>query len=622
MNRFIRLCVLLACASPLFADDAQPPPDWFRPAPFPELGFPQVNSDYWQYVRVASHTKVLDEIGASDMQRATMKQLYTDLKKSHQELFADLTLEERRKRAAELQEKRVALWDKTRSLVKQTLTSKQRKRVDQIILQRHGHAVFFYPQLAPELKVAERQKSEMRTHLNAHKKRVKDGMKGPDSYRLFWEDVHGILTEEQRKSFQQLRGPALGTKLGDARRFMGTSEPLKLEADVAAALRIAHASIKTSEDGSIAEVTISSTGTDELLRQLQSLKSLRTLYVEVSNGVSDAGLKHIGRLTSLESLSLYAMNFSDHALKPLDNLKNLRELSINEAGLQNAALVHIGGLSNLEVLTISGNKISDAGLKHLQELTKLRRLGIRNSSHQDSRMEITDEGLAQLAPLRELRSLDLVGTAVTGEGLRHLSNFPHLESLFLSGPWINDDGMARVSNCKELKTLGLQYTKVGDKGFEQLGKLSRLERLDLSSRFVTDKGLGELVPLMNLKHVTLRCSDVGDEGLKHLSEIRTLKRLDLYGSGEPGVHTGRNFSSAGYAQLKKLKSLQTLWITNADVSTMDLKDLKWLKSLHLFMVTATAGDVRELQKLLPDVRVSAAWGGTSVPPRQLSGRMP
>jgi Leucine-rich repeat (LRR) protein len=619
VNRFTCLFVLLACVTPLLADEAHPPADWFRPAPFPELGFPQVDSDYWQYVRVASHEKVLGEIGASDMQRATMKQLYTDMTKAQRELTADLALEERRRRAAELQKKRVALWDKTRLLVEKTLTSKQRKRVDQIILQRHGHAVFFYPQLAPELKVTEGQKSEMRTHLKAHQERVKDGMKGPDSYRLFWNDVHGILTEKQRIIFQQLRGSALGAKPADPMKAKG---PLEREADVAAALRTAHSSINMSEDGSIAEVTISSTGTDELLRQLQSLKSLRSLYVEVSDDVSDAGLKHIGRLTSLESLSLYSMKFSDHALKPLADLKNLKELSINEAGLTDKALVHIGGLRNLEVLTLSGNNISDAGLEHLRGLSKLRRLGIRNSSHQDSRMEISDEGLARLAPLRELCSLDLVGTAVTGAGLRHLSSFPHLESLFLSGPWINDDGMAHVSTCKELETLGLLYTKVGDRGFEQLGKLGRLERLDLSSRFVTEKGLAELVPLMNLKHVTLRCSDVGDEGLKHLSEIRALQRLDLYGSGEPGVQTGLNFSPAGYAHLKKMKNLQSLWITNADVSTADLKDLKWLKSLHLFMVTATAGELRELQKALPDVRVSAAWGGTSVPPLQLSRQIP
>jgi len=200
--------VLAASASSLLADGAEPPADWFRPAPLSELGFPQVDSDYWQYVRVASHRKVLDEVGASDMQRATMQQLYKDLTKAHNELFAELTPAERRKRAAELQKKRVELWDKTRKLVEKTLTPKQRKRVDQIILQRHGHAVFFYPQLAPGLKITEKQKADLRAEIKTHQARLKEGMNGRESYRLFWNDVYQVLTEKQRDTFQSLRGPA------------------------------------------------------------------------------------------------------------------------------------------------------------------------------------------------------------------------------------------------------------------------------------------------------------------------------------------------------------------------------------------------------------------------------
>lgn len=208
MNNLFSVMVLAASASSLLVDGAEPPADWFRPAPLPELGFPQVGSDYWEYVRVASHGKILDEIGASDMQRAAMQQLYNDLTKAQLDLYSDLTPEEKRKRAAELQKKRIELWNKTRKLVEKTLTPKQRNRVDQIILQRHGHAVFFYPQLAPELKITEKQKTELRAHLKTHQARVKEGMKGPASYRLFWNDVYQVLTEKQRETFQSLRGPA------------------------------------------------------------------------------------------------------------------------------------------------------------------------------------------------------------------------------------------------------------------------------------------------------------------------------------------------------------------------------------------------------------------------------
>ena len=207
-------------------------------------------------------------------------------------------------------------------------------------------------------------------------------------------------------------------------------------------------------------------------------------------------------------------------------------------------------------------------------------------------------------------------TQITGNGLRQLANFPQLESLALGGPSFDDAGMEHVAKCGNLKQLFFTYTKIGDEGFRHVGKLGKLERLTLDSHFVTDAGLAHLTSLKNLNHIELRASRVTDKALEHISKITSLTRLDLSGSGHPGVSIGRNFTGTGYAHLAAMPNLRTFWLHNADVRWTEQRDLKQLNVMTLSMPTMSEDDVRQLQRALPDTYVSAAWGGSSVPPMQ------
>jgi hypothetical protein len=126
-----------------------------------------------------------------------------------------------------------------------------------------------------------------------------------------------------------------------------------------------------------------------------------------------------------------------------------------------------------------------------------------------------------------------------------------------------------------------------------------------------------LTSLRRLTHLELRASHVGDLSLKHIGGLKSLIYLNLSGSGEPGVHIGRNFTGAGYAHLAKLPNLERMSLNNADVRWTELQSLKQVAVLNMLMSTMSQDDVRQLQKALPDTRVSAAWGGGSVRPIQL-----
>src|SRR5437868_6633691 len=67
--------------------------------------------------------------------------------------------------------------------------------------------------------------------------------------------------------------------------------------------------------------------TDAGLKELKEVKSLQTLYLSVT-AVTDAGLKELKELKNLQTLYLNGTKVTDRGLKELKDLKNLRTLEV------------------------------------------------------------------------------------------------------------------------------------------------------------------------------------------------------------------------------------------------------------------------------------------------------
>jgi hypothetical protein len=84
--------------------------------------------------------------------------------------------------------------------------------------------------------------------------------------------------------------------------------------------------------------------------------------------------------------------------------------------------------------------------------------------------EFSDEGLALLAALPDLRGLSLLGTRTTDDGLAHLVRLRGLEVIYLEDTEVTDAGLnqfARMSSLSELRLSGGRITEAG------LGRLRR-----------------------------------------------------------------------------------------------------------------------------------------------------
>jgi Leucine-rich repeat (LRR) protein len=91
------------------------------------------------------------------------------------------------------------------------------------------------------------------------------------------------------------------------------------------------------------------------------------------------------------------------------------EESLNLQGTQvtNAGLKELAGLKSLQTLNLSNTKVTDVGLKDLAGLKSLHSLDL-------GRTQVTDKGLKELAGFKSLQTLNLGFTRVTDAGVAEL----------------------------------------------------------------------------------------------------------------------------------------------------------------------------------------------------------
>jgi Leucine Rich Repeat (LRR) protein len=117
--------------------------------------------------------------------------------------------------------------------------------------------------------------------------------------------------------------------------------------------------------------------------------------------------------------------------------------------------------SDVELVSLDKNPDAKAALGYLGELTHLKFLTL-------SRINLTDDDLANLGELRDLQSLALSETKVTDIGLENLRGFTQLGSLELSRTQITDVGLKHLKGLTKLQTLYLARSKVTDAGIRDL----------------------------------------------------------------------------------------------------------------------------------------------------------
>jgi hypothetical protein len=156
----------------------------------------------------------------------------------------------------------------------------------------------------------------------------------------------------------------------------------------------------------------------------------------------------------------------------------------------NADLDLFRDLTELRGIGLARAEIDDAGF---EKLSRFPHAANYTDLHIPS-PRLTSAAMPHAARFRSLRVLGLLGSAVDDRGAAELADSgPPLTYLLLTGTRVTDAGVAALARMPVLATLEVANTQVTDTGLKELAGAPRLERLNVEGcRGVTDAGLRHL----------------------------------------------------------------------------------------------------------------------------------
>ena len=313
--------------------------------------------------------------------------------------------------------------------------------------------------------------------------------------------------------------------------------------------------------------------TDDLLEDLcRRAPTLTALGLSGCKQVTDAGVRHLASLPSLQHLDLRETGITDAGLQVLRHLPELRTLSlwnrVTEAGIGvlahcheleqlnlwaptdvgDAAVRALAGKRKLRQLTIA---LTGAGLPLLHELPVFKswhggeaELGLVGHRSQPNRLSL--RGTFTDADMRHLRGLDgLFGLdiddgqlAISAAGLEPLISLAHLAVL---GADAKDDWMPYIAQMPHLRALGAQDTTAGDEGFLALSQSRSIEYIwGRRCHNLRTPGFMALADMPALRGLSVSCLNVDDEGISLLPSFPALRELMPMDVPDAGYrHIGR-----------------------------------------------------------------------------------
>jgi hypothetical protein len=225
--------------------------------------------------------------------------------------------------------------------------------------------------------------------------------------------------------------------------------------------------------------------------------------------VTDAGLAHVGKLKSLEELSLARTRVTGSGFDPLARLPRLKHVALSESPVTDESLAKLVTLK-LEHVGLSVTPVTDAGVKTLSTIPTLTYLALH------SQPGVTDDGVGHMVGHTNFNRLAIHGTKVTPEAIGRLTNLTSLTT----GTDIGDDDLRQFRGLTKLGSLTLQGSKVSGPGVDHLAGLPALAHVSVTASPLTDDGLGRLAKLKPLRHLHLVDTQVTAAGVAKFRAAR------------------------------------------------------------------------------------------------------
>jgi len=184
--------------------------------------------------------------------------------------------------------------------------------------------------------------------------------------------------------------------------------------------------------------------TDATLEHLCHLKSLTYLFA-TSISITSQAIEQFNQMPNLKRLYISNTEIRQDSLLKLKHLHEYTELGIGDLGRVDKVLKKLANSKVLVVLSVDHADLTDDDLKVIGTMTELTSLTMDNNP------KVTNQGLRNLLPLKNLKWLRMAGTSITPAAISDLKKFPKLESITVFPDRFPDSVRARLE--KELPTL-------------------------------------------------------------------------------------------------------------------------------------------------------------------------
>jgi len=309
----------------------------------------------------------------------------------------------------------------------------------------------------------------------------------------------------------------------------------------------------------------------------------------------------VARLTGLRKLGLGGVEVSTRGLALLAQLPQLEQLSTPK-GMTDAGMAEIAKIQSLKSLDVFHDRMTNEGLRSLGELASLEVLSLYGNS------KTTDDGLRALTQLRSLRHLRLGKEgAFTDRGMDHLAAMPSLKVLWLDTHNVTDEGLRRLAQSRSLERLCICWLdKITDRGIAYLTAMSQLKGLNaMNLKLLTNATMAHLATMPNIDDLRLP-HGFTDAGINHLAKLDRLKYLWVSCIGNSPL------TDKALATVSKLPELEVLYIGGAGFTNegMELfQNLKNLSALHIAFWPGLDNETLKQLARLPKLR-DLSWSSS------------
>lgn len=178
----------------------------------------------------------------------------------------------------------------------------------------------------------------------------------------------------------------------------------------------------------------------------------------------------------------------------------------------------------LDFHPINGGKIAPEDIPRLAAFSDLTFLNL-------ARQPLTDETLAKLLPLKELRQLDVKITRITPASARLIRQLPKLERI----EGLNDEEwLGTLAGMPTIRFMHVyDWRPVPDRVMERFADYPNLSELMLMRSWVSNDGLRKLKAVKTLRTLRLDRDQVRLELARELAEAMPWCEIHLAGTGEP-----------------------------------------------------------------------------------------